>query len=98
MEQMANTDFWQEVLANPGDPNNLSINLPKAIIQILEKRFGLQNTSRERVLSEFGTSDKDGEREIRDIISVCDHFRYGFGVQEFPSDKLLERVRNILKV
>jgi len=98
MEQMANTDFWQEVLANPTDSNNLSINLPKAIIQILEKRFGLQNTSRERVLSEFGTSDKDGEREIRDIISVCDHFRYGFGVQEFPSTKLLERVRNILKV
>ncbi len=97
-EQMANTDFWEEVMKNPTDANNISINLPKAIIQILEKRFGLQNTSRERVLSEFGSGNKNEEKEIRDIIGICDHFRYGFGVQDFPSDNLLNRVKNILKL
>lgn len=98
MEMMANTNFWNQVLENPHDANNISVNLPKAIIQILEKQFGLENASRERVLSAFADANSEGEKELRDIIGVCDHFRYGFGVQDFPSEKLIDRVKTILKL
>lgn len=94
----ATTDYWAEIEQRSDDANHISITLPKAIIQHLEKKYGLQNTSRERVLSELGNHSKEDEKEIREIISVCDHFRYGFGVQDFPSAHLIERVRLLLRL
>lgn len=92
------TDFWEEVLKDPSDSNHISVLLPKAIIQILEKKYGLQNTNRERVLATLGDSDPSKEQEIRQIMSVCDHFRYGFGVQELPTEQLISRVKELLAV
>ncbi len=92
------TDFWNEVLKDPSDSNHISVLLPKAIIQILEKKYGLQNTSRERVLAALGDSDRSKEQEIRQIMSVCDHFRYGVGVQELPTEQLISRVKELLAV
>ncbi len=94
--ELQSTNFWTEVLNHQMDSNQISVLLPKAIIQQLESRFGLSNTSRERVLLELGDKDPQNEKEIRDIISQCDHYRYGFGVDELPSEQLISRVKDIL--
>lgn len=92
------TDFWTEVLNHSSDSNQVSVLLPKAIIQQLETKYGLNNTSRERVLLELGDRDPQNEKEIRDIISQCDHYRYGFGADELPTEQLISRVKDILKL
>ncbi len=95
---VSDTDFWAEVLAHKDDPNSVAISLPKAIIQVLEQKLGLIESSREKVLQTCAETDKDLERELREIISTCDHFRYGFGVKELPATALIDRVGSLLKL
>lgn len=90
------TDFWKMAEASIGDNNQFAIVLPKAIIQRLEKHLRQEFLTREKAMSLLADKDHDLAHSLREIIEICDHFRYGFGGTELDTAALFERVKVLL--
>lgn len=90
------TDFWKAAQAAIGDNNQFAILLPKAIIQRLEKHFRQEFLAREKALNLLADQDADTAHSLREIIEICDHFRYGFGGAELDTAALFERTKGLL--
>ncbi|MDH4473463.1 MAG: BatD family protein [Fluviicola sp.] len=90
------TDFWKMAQDTVGDNNQFAILLPKAIIQRIEKHFRQEFLTREKAMSLLADKDADTAHNLREVIEICDHFRYGFGGSELDTVALLERARVLL--
>ena len=71
--------------------------MPKAIIQQLEKHLKNGSLTREKALSVVADKDPDTASELRDIIEMCDHFRYGFGDAALDTEGLLAQADELLR-
>ncbi len=90
------TDFWKIAQGAIGDNNQFAIVLPKAIIQRLEKQFRQEFLTREKALALLTDKDADTAHNLREVIEICDHFRYGFGGTELDTATLFERAKQLL--
>lgn len=90
------TDFWKMAQDTVGDNNQFAIVLPKAIIQRIEKHFRQEFLTREKAMSLLADKDADAAHSLREVIEICDHFRYGFGGSELNTVALLERAKQLL--
>lgn len=92
-------DFWKETIAQVEDANTVAILLPKAITQLVQNRYGIkEELTRDRMFGLLNEENEDFSAVIREIIEMCDHYRYGFGVQEFPTHDLVETVREMFQL
>lgn len=90
------TDFWKMAQDTVGDNNQFAIVLPKAIIQRIEKHFRQEFLTREKAMSLLADKDADAAHDLREVIEICDHFRYRFGGSELDTAALLERAKQLL--
>ncbi len=92
-------DYWYEVNQHASDPNHVAIFLPKAIAQLVQQRYKLkEECSRDILFARLNEENEDFSTVVREIIDTCDHYRYGFGVQEFPSHELIQTVREMFQL
>lgn len=89
-------DFWSEATSSLEDKNKFSIVLPKAIVQQLEKRYGCTFMSRDRAFDQLHSVHSEVSDRLKEIINQCDHFRYGFGVEEIHTEDLLIETKDLL--
>lgn len=89
-------DFWQETLESKDNPGAFSVLLPKAIVFELEKRLGQSGLSREKAFSILSDKHYEEAKELKEIIAICDQFRYGFGDEVLDTSGLLARTKALL--
>lgn len=88
-------DYWKEAVDALQDPEAFSILLPKAIVQRIEKKYGEPPITRDRAMALLAAKYDQQARELREVIGMCDQFRYGFGDQKLETQSLLERAARI---
>ncbi len=93
---LPNRDFWKETAEAQSNPGAFSVLLPKAIVAELEKHFRQSGLTREKAFSILSDNYYEEAKELKEIIAVCDQFRYGFGDETLQTSDLLARARALL--
>ena len=92
----APVDYWKAAVEAVNDAGLFSVLLPKGIIGQLEKKLNRSGLTREKTLSLLSDKYESQAAELREIIGVCDHHRYGFEDQQLDTHDLLSRTKAIL--
>lgn len=84
-------DFWQEAQYAVSDPSQFAVLFPKAIIQRVEKLERCVFQSREKAFENLTEKNKAVAEQLKDLIQICDQYRYGFGANELNTNELLQQ-------
>lgn len=77
-----------------GTPSDFAIQFPQVVIAVLAQKLKIENVSRDQVFSKLTEIHPGIAIELRNQIEKCDHFRYGFGLEDLNCDEILEKTKN----
>lgn len=90
-----NDDYWAEAQNATGDPGLFAVLFPKAIIQRVERLERCVFQSREKAFENLSERNKTIAEQLKDLIQLCDQYRYGFGANELNTNELLQKADNL---
>ncbi|WP_343634614.1 BatD family protein [Fluviicola sp.] len=90
-------DYWKDAENHLEDPGVFAILLPKAIIQRIEQCEKCNFQSREKAFDRLLDTKPEIAKGLREIIEICDQYRYGFGAEHLETRELLANAENLLK-
>lgn len=89
-------DYWKDAEKHVEDPSIFAILLPKAIIQRIEQCEKCNFQSREKAFDRLLDTNPEIAKGLREIIEMCDQYRYGFGAEHLEAKEILARAENLL--
>lgn len=89
-------DYWKDAEKHVEDPSIFAILLPKAIIQRIEQCEKCNFQSREKAFDRLLDTNPEIAKGLREIIEMCDQYRYGFGTEHLETEKILAHAENLL--
>ncbi len=89
-------DYWKDVERHMEDPSVFAILLPKAIIQRIEQCEKCNFQSREKAFDRLVDTNPDIAKGLREIIEMCDQYRYGFGAEHLETKEIFANAENLL--
>lgn len=92
----AAVDYWKEAEMHLEDPSAFAIILPKAIIQRIEQCERCNFQSREKAFDRLLDTNPEIAKGLREIIEMCDQYRYGFGAEHLETKAILANAENLL--
>lgn len=90
-------DYWKDAEQHLDDPGMFAILLPKAIIQRIEQCEKCNFQSREKAFDRLLDTNPEIAKGLREIIEICDQYRYGFGAEHLETREILANAENLLK-
>ncbi len=88
-------NYWKDAENALDDPGVFAILLPKAIIQRIEQCEKCNFQSREKAFDRLIDTKPELAKGLREIIELCDQFRYGFGTENLETRELLQRAETL---
>lgn len=73
-----------------GSPSEFAVQFPQVLIAVLAQKLKIENISREQVFSKLTDTHPTVANELRNQVEKCDHFRYGFGLEDLNCDSILQ--------
>ena len=92
----ATIDYWKDAEMHLEDPSVFAIVLPKAIIQRIEQCEKCNFQSREKAFDRLLDTNPEIARGLREIIEMCDQYRYGFGAEHLETKAILANAESLL--
>lgn len=89
-------DYWKDAEMHLEEPSVFAILLPKAIIQRIEQCEKCNFQSREKAFDRLLDTNPEIAKGLREIIEMCDQYRYGFGAEHLDTKAILENAENLL--
>lgn len=89
-------DYWKDAEMHLEDPSVFAIVLPKAIIQRIEQCEKCNFQSREKAFDRLLDTNPEIAKGLREIIEMCDQYRYGFGAEHLETRVILANAENLL--
>lgn len=89
-------DYWKDAERHMEDPSVFAILLPKAIIQRIEQCEKCNFQSREKAFDRLVDTNPEIAKGLREIIEMCDQYRYGFGAEHLETKVILANAENLL--
>ncbi len=89
-------DYWKDAEMHLDDPSVFAIVLPKAIIQRIEQCEKCNFQSREKAFDRLLDTNPEIAKGLREIIEMCDQYRYGFGAEHLETRVILADTENLL--
>lgn len=89
-------DYWKDAERHVEDPSVFAILLPKAIIQRIEQCEKCNFQSREKAFDRLVDTNPEIAKGLREIIEMCDQYRYGFGAERLETKEILANAENLL--
>lgn len=89
-------DYWKDAEMHLEDPSVFAIVLPKAIIQRIEQCEKCSFQSREKAFDRLLDTNPEIAKGLREIIEMCDQYRYGFGAEHLETRVILANAENLL--
>lgn len=90
------TDYWKDAERHLEDAGVFAILLPKAIIQRIEQCERCNFQSREKAFDRLLDTNPEIAKGLREIIEMCDQYRYGFGAEHLETKEILAKTENLL--
>lgn len=82
-------NYWADAEKHVEDPSVFAILLPKAIIQRIEQCEKCNFQSREKAFDRLLETNPEIAKGLREIIEMCDQYRYGFGAEHLETKEIL---------
>ena len=82
-------NYWADAEKHVEDPSVFAILLPKAIIQRIEQCEKCNFQSREKAFDRLVETNPEIAKGLREIIEMCDQYRYGFGAEHLETKEIL---------
>jgi len=82
-------NYWEDAEKHVEDPSVFAILLPKAIIQRIEQCEKCNFQSREKAFDRLLETNPEIAKGLREIIEMCDQYRYGFGAEHLETKEIL---------
>lgn len=79
-----------------GNSSEFAVQFPQVLIAVLAQKLKIVNASREQVFSKITDTHPDIANELRIQVEKCDHFRYGFGLEDLRCEEILEAAKRNL--
>lgn len=92
----APVDYWKDAEMHLEEPSVFAILLPKAIIQRIEQCERCNFQSREKAFDRLLDTNPEIAKGLREIIEMCDQYRYGFGAEHLETKVILANAENLL--
>jgi hypothetical protein len=73
-----------------GNSSEFAVQFPQVLIVVLAQKLKMENASREQVFSKLTDTHPTVANELRNQVEKCDHFRYGFGLEDLRCEEILE--------
>jgi hypothetical protein len=89
-------DYWKDAEMHLEEPSVFAILLPKAIIQRIEQCEKCNFQSREKAFDRLLDNNPEIAKGLREIIEMCDQYRYGFGAEHLETKVILANAENLL--
>jgi hypothetical protein len=89
-------DYWKDAERHVEDPSVFAILMPKAIIQRIEQCERCNFQSREKAFDRLLETNPEVAKGLREIIEMCDQYRYGFGAERLETKAILANAENLL--
>ncbi|MNK12817.1 hypothetical protein D3C87_308950 [compost metagenome] len=89
-------DYWKEAEKHAEDPGVFAILMPKAIIQRIEKCEKCNFQSREKAFDRLLDTNPEVAKGLREIIEMCDQYRYGFGAERLETKEILANAEKLI--
>lgn len=88
-------DYWKDAERHVEDPSVFAILMPKAIIQRIEQCEKCNFQSREKAFDRLVDTNPEIAKGLREIIEMCDQYRYGFGAEHLETKEILANAENL---
>lgn len=88
-------DYWKDAERHVEDPSVFAILMPKAIIQRIEQCEKCNFQSREKAFDRLVATNPEIAKGLREIIEMCDQYRYGFGAEHLATKEILVNAENL---
>ncbi|MFN6083703.1 MAG: hypothetical protein ACK476_02085, partial [Fluviicola sp.] len=70
--------------------SEFAVQFPQVLIAVIAQKLKIENLNREQVFSKLTDTHPDVANELRNQVEKCDHFRYGFGLEDLRCEEILE--------
>ncbi len=88
-------NYWKDAEKHVEDPGAFAILMPKAIIQRIEQCEKCNFQSREKAFDRLVETNPEIAKGLREIIEMCDQYRYGFGAEHLETKAILANAENL---
>ncbi|MGV3613531.1 MAG: BatD family protein [Fluviicola sp.] len=88
-------NYWKDAERHVEDPSVFAILMPKAIIQRIEQCERCNFQSREKAFDRLLETNPEVAKGLREIIEMCDQYRYGFGAERLETKAILANAENL---
>jgi hypothetical protein len=79
--------------------SEFAVQFPQVLIAVIAQKLKIENLNREQVFSKLTDTHPDVANELRNQVEKCDHFRYGFGLEDLNCDSILQDAKaNIARI
>jgi len=89
-------DYWSDAEKHVEDAGVFAILFPKAIIQRIEQCEKCNFQSREKAFDRLVDTNPEIATGLRELIELCDQYRYGFGAEHLETKEILARAKELL--
>lgn len=89
-------DYWKDAEKHADDPGIFAILMPKAIIQRIEQCERCNFQSREKAFDRLVDTNPEVAKGLREIIEMCDQYRYGFGAEHLETREILANAEKLI--
>ena len=93
----ATINYWNDAERHVEDPGAFAILMPKAIIQRIEQCERCNFQSREKAFDRLLETNPEVAKGLREIIEMCDQYRYGFGAEHLETKAILANAENLFR-
>ncbi|MDF3027883.1 MAG: hypothetical protein K0S23_2190 [Fluviicola sp.] len=90
-------DYWKDAERHVEDPSVFAILMPKAIIQRIEQCEKCNFQSREKAFDRLVDTNPEIAKGLREIIEMCDQYRYGFGAEHLETKEILTNAESLFR-
>ena len=91
----AKINYWEDAEQHVDDPGAFAILMPKAFIQRIEQCEKCNFQSREKAFDRLVETNPEIAKGLREIIEMCDQYRYGFGAEHLETRAILANAENL---